>query len=742
MSAAASISPEKMGRDAARRRVDDLQNLLAHVHKECTREAEAARAADNLATPLQAKISQLETQLRIKPHDKNACGERRAEAATDEGSSPQAEPQINIAAVTTAEKLSRDAARARVIELEKALLQAKEELARETVARRAAEDRASKLQARLAYLETLLRLGPDERVAYLDKKLTTSEATCTQKDALLSDVQNRCAFLEDVIKTVQAANADLQYRVDDLLRDKHEPKSEQLTAARRKKLGIPDGQTPPAAPPSDPASTSSPDKDPAKPTKRRRPANGGGRRPKKGVTSVRVQVIDVPEDQRAGKTFIRNEIRQELCHEPAHYYWLQTIRPIYADPNDREKKPVIAPLPPQVIPKAVVGVSTIVRIIIGKYLNHEPLYRQVQIDLRLGVEISRAARSRYVEATAELLRPVYDMLTEVVILSYYMLIDETFLKFLYPDSPEHKGAAHTGYLWGFYAPYAKAVVMEFSTSRSAEVVLKFLPHDWAGVAHTDGYSGYTSAFAQMPRVVHVECWNHLRRYLLRAIKAGHKEAIPLLVELDKLYAIEREARTQKLTTEQRGKLREAKATPVLEGLKSEFLKLQQREEPFFGHLKEAVTYATNRWEHLTIYAKPGYGYVEIDQTAIERAWRPEKVGLKNYLFIGHPDAGWRSAMIYSIIETCKLVGVNPEEYLLWVLPKLAARPRSAKSAERAKGLLPHDFKRLKDEMLAAARARRSPPQHPGNPFCSGRPFSGHRRYRKAHRTRDGNVLAA
>jgi transposase len=745
MSTAAAIAPERLGRDAARGRVDELQKGLAHVHEERTRNAAARSAADILVTQLLAKISQLENRLRLRPADQGACSEGPVASANEGGISAQIAQPVNAAASTPAHLLSRDAARARVIELEKEVSQANEELAREAVARKASDDRTAKLQTRMAHLETLMRLGPEERVAYLDNRLTASEKMREQNDALLKSVQNRCACLEDLLKVATEDNAILIYKLEEQRRDKHEPSSEQLTPARRKKYGIPEkpGKDPApeqSKPPSDQASDSSSDKEPEnKPakTKRKRPPNSGGRRPRK-PGPMRVQVVDVPEAERVGKIWLRNDISIKEGYEPAQRYLLKIIHPIYVDPNKIEP-PLSAPLPPQVIPKSNVLTDMVVRILRGKYMDKEPLYRQEEIDKRAGIVITRAARCRYVEESAHLLLPIYEALEQRVILSFYIVMDETVFKTLDPKRP---GAAQTAWLWGFYAPYEDVVVMRFSTSRGAKVVLDFLPPDWPGVAHTDGYSGYTSAFSQLPRVVHVECCNHLRRYVLKAVKAGHKEAISLLAQIETLYKIEAEAREQELTPYAREQLRQAKARPVLESLKDEFLKLQQRKEPLMGRLKEAVTYATSRWDHLALYAEPGYGYVEIDQTAIERIWRPEKVGLKNFLFVGHPDAGWRSAVIYSIIETCKMVGVDPEEYLLWALPKLAARPRTGPAAPRAKGLLPHDFKKFKEQQVANVRPRPAPPQHPDDPFCSARPFPGHRRYRKAHRTRDGSALAA
>jgi hypothetical protein len=124
-------------------------------------------------------------------------------------------------------------------------------------------------------------------------------------------------------------------------------------------------------------------------------------------------------------------------------------------------------------------------------------------------------------------------------------------------------------------------------------------------------------------------------------------------------------------------------------LKARFEELKRTELPS-SHLADAATYSLNRWRELVRYAKPGFGHVNIDQNPVEGNIRPTKIGAKNWMHIGHPKAGWRSAVIYSIIGTCRLVGANPFDYLEWVLPKLAA----AKS-HQVLGLLPHDFARTK-----------------------------------------------
>ena len=148
------------------------------------------------------------------------------------------------------------------------------------------------------------------------------------------------------------------------------------------------------------------------------------------------------------------------------------------------------------------------------------------------------------------------------------------------------------------------------------------------------------------------------------------------------------AEARGLTAEQRGYFRHGLAKPILKRLQRRFRALAATALPA-SKLGEAVTYANNRWAHLAGYAKVGFGHVNIDQNPVERIIRPTKIGSKNWLFIGHPKAGWCSAVIYSIVGTCRLLGVNPEAYLTWVLPKLAAATNKT-----AIELLPHDYARL------------------------------------------------
>jgi len=493
-------------------------------------------------------------------------------------------------------------------------------------------------------------------------------------DALLMRVRE----LESLLKNSEARCAKLQYKLDDLLRRMYGPKSEKLNPAQRALFGLTEQ---PAVLPRPPRSASG--------TGGSRRKRRGGRRAAPQNLPIRREVIDLPEEHKAGLVMIREEITEQIEYTPSQFYRKQIVRPVYAS-RQRAHAPVVAALPPQVIPQAGVGPGFLTHVVIAKYVDHIPLHRQERIDARGGIWIGRQARCRYVEAVAHLLITIHQQLKRKILDSRYVQVDETFTKLLDPD---RRGRSRDAYLWGYHAPDVPAIVLEFSPSRSGAILHEFFPRDWQGDVQSDGAKMYPGVFKHRPHIRRFECIGHLRRYVLEAIKADEMQALPLLRDIDVLYAIERQATELGLTVARRGMFRHAKAKPVLKRLQRRFRSLQ-RDAPVFGKLREAVTYATNRWPNLARYAKVDCGHIHIDQNAIERCFRPTKIGLRNYLFIGHPAAGWRSAVIYSVVGTCRLIGVNPQAYISWVLPKLAEATNKTVG-----NLLPHDFARLHGESV-------------------------------------------
>jgi len=436
-------------------------------------------------------------------------------------------------------------------------------------------------------------------------------------DPLPADVtalQTLVRGLRSELKISNLRCARLEYKMRDLIRRIYDAKSEKLNPAQRLLFGILD-ETPFEAPTASPAPN---DKEASsKSTKRR----GGGRRPKPENLPVRRRLIDLPAAQRQGLVKIREEITEQIEYQPSRFYRLQLVRPVYAHPK-KAHAPVVAALPAQVIPQAGVGPGFIAHVLTAKYVDHLPLYRQERIDARGGVWIGRQARCRYVEAAAHLLITIRAQLIERILGSSYVQVDETFTKLIDPD---RRGRSRDAYLWGYHAPHEKAVVFEFSPTRSAAILHDFFPEKWTGVVQTDGAQMYPSVFKHRSNIIHVECMAHLRRYVLDAIKSDEHQALPLLRDISQLYRLERIAKDRQLTDEQRGYFRHAMAKPVLKRLQAKFRELN-RTAPPTGNLRDAVTYANNRWRHLVRYAKVGFGHVHIDNNRMEAKFRPTKVG--------------------------------------------------------------------------------------------------------------------
>lgn len=396
--------------------------------------------------------------------------------------------------------------------------------------------------------------------------------------------------------------------------------------------------------------------------------------------------LDLPEAEKAGLEWMRDEVTYEQDYQASQFYLRKIVRPVYAHPR-KLHGPRIAPLPPRVIPQSMVGPGFLAHMLVGKYLDHVPYYRQERIDARAGLEIPAKSRVRYTEHCAKLLLTVHEQLVSKILASGYVSADETVVKLLDPDRP-HK--AQSSYLWVYLAPRANAIAFDFSLTRCADNIERFLPLDWCGVLQSDGYGVYTGAAQKRPGVTLVGCWAHARRQVADALKSGAGEpALAVMKEIGELYGIEREAAVRGYSDAQRGFYRHAKCRPIFRRLRARFEALKRTELPS-SHLYDAAAYSLNRWRELVRYAKPGLGQVNIDQNPIEGNIRPTKIGAKNWMHIGHPKAGWRSAVMYSVMGTCRLVGVDPFAYLKWVLPKLAA----AKS-RNTDGLLPHDFARIR-----------------------------------------------
>lgn len=327
------------------------------------------------------------------------------------------------------------------------------------------------------------------------------------------------------------------------------------------------------------------------------------------------------------------------------------IRPRYV----KAEHFAIAPLPPQPIEQGMVGPGLLAQVILNKFEYHLPLFRQEKMFRhQFGLELSRKTMGCWVEQAAELLKPVYRSIREDLLAGNYLQADETPIRYLDPDV---KGKSQHGYLWTYSRPGGD-VLFEWRLSRSREGPQEFLK-DFLGKLQTDGYSVYESLAKQRGDLTLVGCWAHARRGFHEAL-AETKLAAWFVGQIGLLYAVEKKLREQKAGPALRQAIRLWQSQPILTRL-HRAMELTRRKTLPQGLLGQAIDYALKRWEALTRFIDDGV--LEIDNNLIENAIRPSALGKKNWLFIGHPEAGERSAVIYTLLGSCRRHGINPFDYL-------------------------------------------------------------------------------
>jgi len=328
----------------------------------------------------------------------------------------------------------------------------------------------------------------------------------------------------------------------------------------------------------------------------------------------------------------------------------------------------IAPLPPQVLAQGRAGASLIAHVLLSKYDDHLPLYRQEQQLARLGVNFPRQTLSDWVEHGATWLQPIVREMKRELLAGDYLQVDETPVKVM---DPEVKGKCATGYLWVAGVPGGD-VVFEFHPGRGKEQALELLG-DFRGHLQRDGYSAYGALVKERPEIIPVGCWAHARRKFVEAASLDCAEALEIVSQLRQLYFIERRGRAEGLAPEPRWKLRQQLAAPILQALPPRLEAMREKHLPQ-SPLGKAIRYTLTEWQPLTRYLEDGR--LEIDNNLTENAIRPSAVGKKNWLFIGHPEAGWRSAVLYSVIVSCRRRGIEPWAYLRDVLARLPGLKQS------------------------------------------------------------------
>ncbi|MEO5647090.1 MAG: IS66 family transposase [Chitinophagaceae bacterium] len=369
--------------------------------------------------------------------------------------------------------------------------------------------------------------------------------------------------------------------------------------------------------------------------------------------------IDLATAKRLGE-----DITETLAFNPSELFVKRTVRPKYLD--TRTSRILQAPAQQRPFEKSSVDPSLVAQIIVEKYMDHLPLYRQVKRYSRLGVTIPDSTMGDWLAAAANLMLPLYEAHKNLVISCNYLHADETTIKVL---ESERKGATHLGYYWVYQSHELKLVLFDYQTGRGREGPQHILKN-YQGHLQTDGYGVYED-FATKTGIILLGCLAHARRKFSEALSNNKAIASHVLEEMQKLYAIERHITDHEMKGADKLQYRKVNAIPLLEQLGA-WMKIKYAEVLPKSAIGKALGYSIKRWDKLSLYATSSF--LNIDNNPVENSLRPIAVGRKNYLFAGSHAAAQRAAMFYSLLATCKNYQINPYLWLNDVLNRIADHP--------------------------------------------------------------------
>jgi transposase len=371
---------------------------------------------------------------------------------------------------------------------------------------------------------------------------------------------------------------------------------------------------------------------------------------------------------------VSEDVREVLEYVPGRFEVIRHVRPAFSCRACESMAQ--APMPSLPIERGLAGPSLIAHVLISKYCDHLPLYRQSEIFARDGVEIERSVMAGWIARAAELVSPLVEAIGAYVMKAERLHADDTPVPVLAPGS----GRTKTGRLWVYLRderPHGghdpPAVLYRYTPDRKGERPREHLK-GFAGFLQADGYAGFNELYVTGPdraaAATEVACWAHARRNFHDVHAAtGSPLALEAMTRIGKLFEIERLVHGQ--PPEDRRKARQELARPVMADL-AVFLERSLAEISGKSDLARAIRYARSRWTALTRYLDGGT--LDISNNAAERAIRPLKLGAKNWLFAGSDIGGVRAAAIYTLIETARLNGLDPAAYLRNILAAIADHP--------------------------------------------------------------------
>ena len=404
----------------------------------------------------------------------------------------------------------------------------------------------------------------------------------------------------------------------------------------------------------------------------------------------RVEMIIEPDEDFTGLVCIGEEITEVLAKIPSRNYVIRYLRRKYLRKDGQGM--LIGRLPSRAIEKGIAHESVLADMIVSKYVDHLPLYRQAQILRREGIDIPSSTFSDWIEGCARLLKPLYEALVKVVTTeAQYLQADESPTQVLdAPGKTSQKkakgdktsgGKSHRGYMWVYLDVDANLVLFDYQKGRGREGPTELLK-SFKGYLQTDGYAVYEQ-YDSHPDITLLGCMAHARRYFVKAQSADPKRAGYFLDQVQRLYDLERQLKESQAGAEEIFLARQTQAKPILQHLANWMTEQYPLVLPKSA-IGKAIHYAHTRWEKICRYIQ--HGHFRIDNNLIENRIRPLALGRKNWLFAGSHHAAQNTAIFYSILGSAILNGHNPYQYLFTVLSKLPEYP-----INRIHELLPHQL---------------------------------------------------
>jgi transposase len=458
---------------------------------------------------------------------------------------------------------------------------------------------------------------------------------------------------------------ELEGRVEQLLRRLYGQRSERLDPRQLLLFDLQPApsQPPPPLPPSQP------------PGKRRRGSNPGRHPFAKELRRERV-VHDLPLAERLcpccrqERACVGQETSEQLDYRPASLFVVEHVRLKYAC-RHCQGQVALAAKPEQPIHKGIPGPGLLAQVIVSKYADHLPLYRQQRILARQGAAVSRKTMGAWMAACAAVLTPLVELMRGKVLQSKVINCDDTPVRVQQGGKNKTKEGRFWIYRGDKDHPHT---TYEYRPRRSQDDPKEFLAA-FAGYLQVDAWSGLDVLFAG-ERIIEVGCWAHARRHFWEARASDPGRAHQALAWIRELYAVEDKARA--LPAAERRRLRQAEAKPVLAKLKAWMDEQAPLVLPKSG-IAKAIGYAQKQWQALGVYLEDGD--LEIDNNAAERGFRGIALGRRNWLFVGSDEGGQTAAVLYSVVASAQQVGAEPFAYLREVLTELPKLGRKASAAE-------------------------------------------------------------